>query len=76
MHQRTVAVGALCLVIATAFAQQADAAKSDAKPSATLEVHSEKTRMIMGGTSGKGVLHFRGTDYPHIKSATRGGRQY
>lgn len=42
-------------------------------PSATLEVASEEMRLIMGGTAGKGVLHFKGTDYPFsYKSASAG----
>ncbi|GAB3371879.1 hypothetical protein GCM10027431_21440 [Lysobacter rhizosphaerae] len=85
MQQRTLAVAVLCAVMATAFAQPAvteggkqqetavDAATEAAEPSATLEVESEKTRMLMGGTSGKGVLHFQGTDYPFTyKSASAG----
>ncbi len=42
-------------------------------PSATLEVASEQMRLIMGGTAGKGVLHFGGKDYPFsYKSASAG----
>jgi hypothetical protein len=37
---------------------------ADQKPSATLEFASEQMRLIMGGTAGKGTLHFNGTDYP------------
>ena len=48
-------------------------AADEAKPSATLEVASEQMRLIMGGTSGKGVLHFNGQDYPFtFKSASAG----
>ena len=37
---------------------------ADRKPSATLELASDQVRLIMGGTAGKGTLHFNGTDYP------------
>ena len=45
----------------------------NAKPSATVKVASEQMRLIMGGTAGKGVLHFNGKDYPFtFKSASAG----
>ena len=48
-------------------------AETNGAPSATLEVASEQMRLIMGGTAGKGVLHFNGTDYPFsYKSASAG----
>jgi hypothetical protein len=44
-----------------------------AKPSATLDVASEEMRLIFGGTKGKGVLHFKGKDYPFtFKTASAG----
>jgi hypothetical protein len=83
MHRRTLVVGFLCAVVAAAFVQSVIAAEDekqaagkdlkDAKPSATLEVASEQMRLIMGGTAGKGVLHFNGKDYPFtFKSASAG----
>jgi len=84
---RTLAMsGWLCAVVAMAAVQPAIAAgeaqpetKDNAAeapvgpPSATLEVASEEMRLIMGGTAGKGVLHFKGTDYPFTyKSASAG----
>jgi len=83
MHMRALATGLLFAVIAAAFVQPSIAAEDtkqtagkkgrDAKPSATLEVASEQMRMIMGGTAGKGVLHFNGKDYPFtFKSASAG----
>jgi hypothetical protein len=82
MHIRALVTALLCAVIAAAFAQPAIAAeekqtagkdRKDAKPSATLEVASEQMRLIMGGTAGKGVLHFNGKDYPFtFKSASAG----
>ena len=45
----------------------------NAKVSATVDVASEQMRLIMGGTAGKGVLHFNGKDYPFtFKSASAG----
>jgi len=49
----------------------ADAPKGN--PTATIDVASEQMRLIMGGTAGKGVLHFNGKDYPFsFKSASVG----
>jgi hypothetical protein len=49
------------------------AAEMNGPPSATLEVASEQMRLIMGGTAGKGTLHFKGTDYAFTyKSASAG----
>ena len=48
-------------------------AESDVAPSATLELASEQMRLIMGGTKGKGVLHFAGADHPFtFKTASAG----
>lgn len=47
--------------------------ETSGKPSATLEVASEEMRLIMGGTAGKGTLHFKGVDYAFTyKSASAG----
>jgi hypothetical protein len=49
------------------------AAEVSGTPSGTLEVASEEMRLIMGGTAGKGTLHFKGTDYAFTyKSASAG----
>ncbi len=49
------------------------AAEMSGTPSATLEVASEEMRLIMGGTAGKGTLHFKDTDYAFTyKSASAG----
>ena len=83
MQMRTLTYGLLCAAIAAAFVQPSIGAEGkkqtetttlkDAKPSATLEVASEQMRLIMGGTKGKGVLHFNGQDYPfHFKTASAG----
>src|SRR6186713_572530 len=43
------------------------------EPSAILELASEQMRLIMGGTAGKGTLHFNGVDYPFtFKTASAG----
>jgi len=66
--------GVLCALMAAAPALPA-AAADDAKgqPTATIDVASEQMRLIMGGTAGKGVLHFNGKDYPFsFKSASVG----
>jgi hypothetical protein len=78
MHMRALGTGLLCGFIAAAFVQLPVAAQDNkeaagAKPSATLEVASEQMRLIMGGTAGKGVLHFNGKDYRFtFKSASAG----
>src|SRR5689334_18155122 len=83
MLMRPLAHGLLYAAIAVAFMQPAFAADDkkqeaapnlkDAKPTATLDVASEEMRLIMGGTKGKGTLHFNGQDYPFtFKSASAG----
>lgn len=43
------------------------------EPSGKVELASEQMRLIMGGTAGKGVLHFKGADYRFsFKSASAG----
>jgi hypothetical protein len=45
-----------------------------APPDATLEFEASQLRLIVGGASGKGVLHFKGKDYPFTaKAASVGG---
>ena len=83
MNMRMLAKRLLYAVIATAVVQPAFAAEDkkkaaekslkNAKPSGTLEVASEKTRLVAGGTSGKGVLHFNGQDYPFTYRSASGG---
>lgn len=78
-------LGAAFALVSVPSAQAADDAKEQSSstdqadvetsgpPSATLEVASEEMRLIMGGTAGKGVLHFQGRDYPFTyKSASAG----
>jgi hypothetical protein len=63
------------LVLPVAAQEKKEAAPPEAKgtPSATLDVASEQMRLIMGGTAGKGVLHFEGKDYPFsFKTASLG----
>jgi hypothetical protein len=45
-----------------------------APPDATIDFEAEQFRLILGGSSGKGVLHFKGKDYPFtMKGASVGG---
>ena len=84
MHLRALTAALLCVSIASACFLPA-IAQDDAKPtavaddlsgvepSANLELASEQVRLIMGGTAGKGILHFNGKDYPFtFKSASAG----
>jgi len=49
-----------------------DIAKS--KPTATIEVTATQLRLLLGGASGKGVLHYKGKTYPFtVKAVTAGG---
>ena len=83
MNGRTLITGFLFALTSAALVLPAIAAENtkeaagkdlkSAKPSATLDVASEQMRLIMGGTAGKGVLHFNGKDYPFtFKSASAG----
>jgi hypothetical protein len=48
-----------------------------AKPSGTIEVSAEQLRLLVGGASGKGTLHYKGKQYPFtIKALTAGGVGY
>src|ERR1017187_6378962 len=45
-----------------------------APPDATIDYEAEQFRLILGGSSGKGTLHFKGKDYPFtMKGASVGG---
>jgi hypothetical protein len=53
--------------------QDSAATETSGTPSGTLEVASEEMRLIMGGTAGKGTLHFKGKNYAFTyKSASAG----
>jgi hypothetical protein len=46
-------------------------------PSATLNLEAKQFRLLLGGGAGKGVLHFKGKDYPFTaKGASVGGAGY
>jgi hypothetical protein len=46
-------------------------------PSATLDVEGKQLRLLVGGGTGKGVLHFKGKDYPFTaKGGSVGGVGY
>lgn len=75
IRRALIACGLLGVVVAAAPLQLVVAADDAAqgKPSGTIELASEEMRLIMGGTAGKGVLHFNGTDYRFsFKSASAG----
>jgi hypothetical protein len=56
----------------TARAEEKTAAGADV-PVATVELASEQMRLIYGGTSGKGTIHFQGKDYQFtFKTASAG----
>lgn len=68
----------------TDAAQQKADAKAQARqkamegpPDATAEFEAKQLRLIFGGAEGKGVLHFKGKDYPFtMKGVTVGGVGY
>ena len=73
MNKREMMSGVFCAVIAAAVALPAlaqgqkpysaeDIAK--AKPSGTITLDQEQINLIFGGSSGKGVLTFKGKTYP------------
>jgi hypothetical protein len=81
MHMRARAAGGLLgVVLSLSVAMPAIAAEGakpavepTGPPSATLELASEQMRLIMGGTKGKGTLHFNGADHVFtFKSASVG----
>jgi hypothetical protein len=48
-----------------------------AKPSGTIEVEATQLSLILGGASGRGVLHYQGKQYPFtLKAATAAGAGY
>lgn len=42
-------------------------------PSATLEIDLKEVGLIVGGSSGKGVLHYQGKDHPFTMKGLRAG---
>lgn len=55
----------------------ATAVAGEGVPSGTLEIDGEQFRVILGGGSGEGVLHFQGKDYRFATSGmTVGGFGY
>jgi hypothetical protein len=50
---------------------------ANAVPSGTVEIEGKMLKLIVGGGSGKGVLHYNGQDYPFTaKGLTAGGVGY
>ena len=75
MRRSIMLCGLLALVLGAGvpFAASAQTAKpesksakdiKDAKPSGTVEITSEQIALIIGGSSGRGVLTFQGKQYP------------
>jgi len=86
MHNKLSLAGfALALAVTagspTSFAADAAAPKkvtaqdlANTKPSATFEFEGSQIRLLVGGASGKGTLHFQGKAYPFTaKGASVGG---
>ncbi len=48
-------------------------AADGAAPSATLEIDLKELGLIIGGQSGKGVLHYQGKDYPFTLKGVQAG---
>jgi len=49
----------------------------DGPPDATLNFEAKQLRLIFGGAEGRGVLHYKGKDYPfRMKGVTVGGMGY
>lgn len=89
MHIRKTLVTAttVCLLAAGAMALPSTAAEQQsrytaediakAKPTATFDLTSEQLRLIIGGGTADGVLHFQGKSYPFkVKGVTVGGVGY
>ncbi|HET7844927.1 MAG TPA: hypothetical protein VFL14_12300 [Xanthomonadales bacterium] len=64
------------MLLASGAATAAEKAKetdTSGPPSATLDLASEQMRLIMGGTAGKGTLHYKGADHRFtFKTASAG----
>ena len=82
MKKHYLVTGILCAAMAAvvalpALAQRKPITAEDvakAKPTATLEFDAEQVRLIIGGSSGKGVLTFQGKQYPFtVKGGSVGG---
>jgi len=89
MRSKSVMLGLLLSIATVALPQAVFAADQPAKkqvtaqelattpPDATLKFEAEQMRLIFGGSSGKGVLTFKGKDYPFtVKGASVGGIGY
>ena len=85
MRSMTLIAGLLFALVGTSLPQLTIAADSApakpvtekdiaAPPDATIDFEAEQFRLILGGSSGKGILHFKGKDYPFtMKGASAGG---
>ena len=82
MNKFGVVTGVFCVAIAASMAlpalaqekQQTGVDISKETPSGTIDVDAEQVRLIIGGSGGKGVLHYKGKDYPFtFKGGSVGG---
>jgi len=83
MNKREMVTGIFCAVIAAAVGlpalaqapkQYSAAELEKAKPSGTVTLDETEIRLILGGSSGKGVLTFQGKTYPFtMKGGSVGG---
>lgn len=86
MLKRSMLFGCLLVVTAAVLPQislaadtttQAPMKDLNGPPDATADFDAKQLRLIFGGAEGKGVLHFKGKDYPFtMKGATIGGVGY
>jgi hypothetical protein len=86
MRNKTMVFGLLFAILTVALPQVSFAADPAAQkpmkdlsgpPDATAEFDAKQLRLLVGGAEGKGVLHFKGKDYPFtISGVTVGGVGY
>ena len=86
MRNKSMAFGLLFAILTVALPQASFAADPAAQkpmkdlsgpPDATAEFDAKQLRLLVGGAEGKGVLHFKGKDYPFtISGVTVGGVGY
>jgi hypothetical protein len=53
-----------CLASAQTSSAMEQDPLANAEPSGTVEIEAKSLKLILGGGSGKGVLHYQGKDYP------------
>lgn len=78
MTIRRVTIGLESLIVGMALLVSiAGYALAEEKPTATVDIEEESFRLILGGESGAGTLHFQESNYPFkLSGATVGGVGY